>query len=71
VLRVTMRYTPAFYVPLALLHASLAVRVAGDVADRLDWLRAGALGNAAAIALFVATALVAVVRGGRAQRRPQ
>ena len=70
VLRVTMRYTPAFYVPLAVLHASLAVRVAGDVAVRLDWLRAGALGNAAAIALFVATALVAVVRGGRAQRRP-
>ncbi|MCC6378816.1 MAG: hypothetical protein IT519_08380 [Burkholderiales bacterium] len=65
VLRVKMRYTPAFYAPLALLHLSLAVRVAGDVADRLDWLRAGALGNAAAIALFIATALTAVWRGGR------
>ena len=65
VLRVTMRYTPAFYAPLALLHVSLAVRVAGDAADRLDWTRAGALGNAAAIALFIATALTAVWRGGR------
>lgn len=70
VLRVTMRYTPAFYVPLALLHVSLAVRVAGDAADRLEWMRAGALGNAAAIALFVATALAAVWRGGRSGTAP-
>ncbi len=70
VLRVTMRYSPAFYAPLALLHGSLAVRIAGDFAARPDWARAGALGNAAAIALFIATALAAVWRGRRAGRTP-
>ncbi len=65
VLRVTMRYTAAFYAPLVLLHVSLAVRVAGDVADRIDWARAGALGNALALALFVATAATAVWRARR------
>ncbi len=31
VLRVAVPYHPTFYVPLALLHVSLLVRVAGDV----------------------------------------
>lgn len=49
VLRVKLPYHPALYAPLALLHASLAVRVFVSVP-------LGAWGNAAAIALFIATA---------------
>jgi len=57
VLAVRFPYHAALYVPLALLHASVAVRVAGATL-------AGAWGNAAAIALFIVTG-VALVR-----RRP-
>ena len=70
VLRVTMPYHAAFYVPLALLHLSLAVRIAGDAAHRIDWVRVGALGNALAIAVFIATAASAVWRGRRPAGRP-
>jgi len=48
VLRVAVPYHPSFYVPLALLHGSLAVRLAGDAAARYDWTRAGGLLNALA-----------------------
>lgn len=62
VLRVRFPYRSVLYLPLALLHASLAVRVLVSV-------QAGAWGNAAAIVLFIATALVLVttvdVRQGR------
>ena len=55
VLRIRFRYHPALYVPLVLLHASLAVRVAVSVP-------VGAWGNAAAIALFILTAAILVLR---------
>ena len=61
VLRVPLPYHPALYVPLALLHASLALRV--FVAPL-----AGAWGNAAAIALFVVTAATLAVRRARSVR---
>jgi hypothetical protein len=54
VLRVRFPYRSVLYVPLALLHASLVVRVFLSTA-------AGAWGNAAAIALFIVTALVLVM----------
>ncbi|HVL34284.1 MAG TPA: hypothetical protein VM489_01300 [Burkholderiales bacterium] len=53
-------YHGAHYLPLGLLHASLAVRVFIDVA-------AGAWGNAAAIALFIVTAAAGVL--ARRRRR--
>jgi hypothetical protein len=58
VLRVKLPYHPALYAPLALLHASLGLRVFVSPL-------AGAWGNAAAIALFIATAaaLVAIRPG--------
>jgi hypothetical protein len=64
VLRVAFPYGGALYAPLVLLHASLAVRVAGDLAHSALWRAAGAAGNAAAIALFVlaAATLVALRR---------
>ena len=53
VLRVSLPYSSVLYLPLALLHASLAIRVFVSVS-------VGAWGNAAAIALFVATAATLV-----------
>jgi hypothetical protein len=55
VLRTRFPYHPVLFVPLALLHASLALRVAGAVA-------LGAWGNAAAIALFIVTAAALTLR---------
>jgi hypothetical protein len=60
VLRVRFPYHPVLYLPLALLHASLAVRV--FVSTPL-----GAWGNAAAIALFILTAASLIYLKSRAQ----
>jgi len=67
VLRVRFPYHRALYLPLALLHASLAVRVFVSTS-------VGAWGNAAAIALYIVTALVLVLafdpaQAGRASPR--
>ena len=59
VLRRPFPYHPALYAPLALLHASLAVR--------MFWPKVGAWGNAAAIALFIVTAATLVMRIDRRQ----
>jgi len=64
VLRVPLPYHPALYVPLALLHASLALRVFVSPL-------AGAWGNAAAIALFIATAAVLTITRAGKPRSPQ
>jgi hypothetical protein len=69
VLRVAVPYHPYFYIPLALLHISLLVRLAGDTAGNFDWTRAGGLLNAIALAAFVLGTLTAAVRGRR-QRAP-
>jgi hypothetical protein len=62
VVRVAIPYRPIFYAPLALLHLSLTLRVAGDLwhwaAGRM-W--GGAL-NVAAIAIFMATMVLVAVR---------
>lgn len=58
-----MAYHWSFYVPLALLQASLAVRVAGDFGAAGAWRAAGGAGSAAALALFVAGTAAAVARG--------
>ena len=55
VLRVRFPYHPVLYLPLALLHASLAVRVLLSTS-------VGAWGNAGAILLFIATAAFLVIR---------
>jgi hypothetical protein len=62
VLRVSLPYSPWFYAPLVLLHASLAVRVAGDALTRFDWIRAGGLLNALALAAFIVANASAVLR---------
>lgn len=54
-----------FYAPVAILNASLALRLAGDFTE-IHWARPwGGLLNAVAILLFLATTAVAVARGSR------
>ncbi|MCL4773155.1 MAG: hypothetical protein KJZ98_04315 [Burkholderiaceae bacterium] len=63
VLRVAVPYHPVFYLPLALLHLSLLVRMAGDATGRFGWTQAGGMLNAVALAAFIVTMVSAVVRG--------
>lgn len=72
--RIRVRFGPAFYLPLLALHATLAMRVAGALTDDFSLRRAGATGNAIALALFavvMATAAFAARNETRlvAQRR--
>jgi len=62
ILRVAIPYHPALYVPLALLHGSLLLRVAGDIAGHPALRAAAAVGNAAAIAVFILTAAALALR---------
>jgi hypothetical protein len=66
VLRVAVPYHPSFYAPLALLHASLTLRLAGDAVGDFGWTRWGALMSALALLGFLANTALAVVRGRRA-----
>lgn len=63
VLRVAVPYHPLFYVPLTLLHLSLAVRLAGDATGAFEWRSVGGLLNAIALALFILNTVAAVIRG--------
>ncbi|MDP6460624.1 MAG: hypothetical protein QGH59_02515, partial [Gemmatimonadota bacterium] len=67
VLGVPVHYRPLLYAPLALLHLSLIVRVAGDLAGNPVVRRAGGLLDAAAIILYLAMILGSALAGrGRA-----
>lgn len=70
VLRVRIDYHPVFYLPLVLLHLSLLVRVAGDLAGDAQWRAHGSVGNALALAAFLLTMVFSVARGARARRSP-
>lgn len=67
VVRLRLPFHRGFYLPLALLHASLALRLAGDGAGDFALRALGGLGNALAIGAFLltvlATAVTAAVRG--------
>ncbi len=70
VLRVSIPYHPALYVPVALLQLSLLVRVvAGDAWQSTIALQAGGIGAIVAIVLFAATAVTVSVLHGRQTRR--
>jgi hypothetical protein len=60
----TVRFSPFFYVPLGLLHASLALRVTAGAADAHFRLWGGTW-NAAAIVLFASTLPWAAARRRR------
>jgi hypothetical protein len=55
-------YHSIFYLPLALLHGSLVVRLLGDLADVAAWRMWGGLVNVLAIALFLGLMLAAMTR---------
>jgi hypothetical protein len=65
-LRVALPYRAWFYLPLVILHASLAERIAGDLLLMPALRERGALGNAAAIVLFILTMLYTGLRARRA-----
>ncbi|HVW17431.1 MAG TPA: hypothetical protein VHB30_04215, partial [Solirubrobacteraceae bacterium] len=69
VLGVPLPYRPALYAPLALLHASLALRLAGDAAgDTTAWRWGGALGETAIVLFLLLAAGGAVLARRRASR---
>lgn len=63
VARANVRYHWSFYVPLALLHLSVAERVVGDLAAIPSVRAAGGTLSAAALVVFIATLVTAIVRG--------
>jgi len=70
VLRVAVPYTPYFYLPLALLHVSLMIRVAGDWTLLAQWRAWGGALNGIALLAFVLGTIAAVLRGLARQGRP-
>lgn len=63
VVRVKIPYTPVLYLPLVVLHGSLVLRVCGSLADRFPLRHLGGLLNGVALALFIVTVVVSVIRG--------
>jgi len=61
-MKVKMDYTPWLYSHLALLHVSVFIRIAGDVALSAPLRQWGALLNAAAIILFLVNTVAAGIR---------
>lgn len=61
VVQVQIPYHPAFYLPFALLHASLLARIGGGFAGVASLGRAGAVANAVALLLFILTVLFRVL----------
>ncbi len=71
VLRVSVPYHPYFYAPLVLLHASLALRFAADIALEPNWRAWGGLFNALALLAFLLGTLFAVLRGSASRSQPK
>ncbi len=65
VARIKLPYHPAFYLPLAALHASLLARVAGDLGELPAVRRGAAIANGLALVIFVVTLLISAWRGSR------
>ncbi|WP_024302831.1 hypothetical protein [Pseudogulbenkiania sp. MAI-1] len=61
-------YRPALYLPLALLHGSLLLRLAGDLLGRFDWRQAGSLLNGVTLLLFLGL-MIALVRLGKTGKK--
>ncbi|WP_448207845.1 hypothetical protein [Azospirillum sp. sgz302134] len=64
-LKVTVPYSPVFYAHIAMLHASLLLRILADVLQWTEMRACAGLGNAVAIVVFAALMLTAV-RSGQA-----
>ena len=68
VVRVKIPYHPTLYLPLLVLHVSLALRVLGGLGDAFPLRREGGMLNAVALLLFIATMIASVLRGKRETR---
>lgn len=68
VLGVSLPYRPVLYVPLALLHAGLAVRLIGDATGNLTAWRWGGVMGEMAIVLFIGLSAALAVRARRGRR---
>jgi hypothetical protein len=66
VLRVKVPYTPVYYLHVGLLQLTLALRVAGDLAQQESLRAWGGLGNAAALLLFLLLTAGNVLRARQA-----
>lgn len=69
VMRVKIPYHPFFYLPLAAVQLSLALRVLGNLGDWWALRQLGGLFNALSLALLVLTILISVRRGALIARR--
>lgn len=58
-------YHTFFYLPLAVLHLSLLIRISGDLLQLSSWRHTGAMLNVLALFLFVLNTVTAVIRGRR------
>lgn len=67
VMKIAVPYRPRFYFHWLLLQASLLARLAGDAMGSAAFRRWGALGNAAALALFFLSTFWAVRQGRQAK----
>ena len=65
ILGYNLAYTPIFYLPLALLHSSLLLRVIGDLVGVHSFRLWGGLAGASAILLFLGLAVGAGITAGR------
>ena len=61
----TVPYRATFYAPLALLHAAVALRLAGDALGAAGAVRLGGALAAAALAAFIVVTVHAVATGRR------
>jgi hypothetical protein len=70
VLKIPLQYQSFYYVPLVLLHASVALRIAADLFEWTQGRQWGGLFNAVAIVLFFASNAASAVRA-RSDAGPQ
>ncbi len=61
VLMLPLRYRPASYIPLLVLHLSLLARVAGDLLVQPELRRWGGVGNVTAVLLFIVLSVASAV----------
>lgn len=63
--KLRLPYHPFLYLPLALLHATLAARFAAGLLESFALQRAAAIGNALTLLMFAMSVVVLLVRGKR------
>jgi hypothetical protein len=68
VIRLKLPFHRGFYLPLALLHASLTLRLTGDALGDFSLRAAGGLGNGLAIGVFLLTVVGTALAGARQSR---